>query len=100
MGQFSGTDGVGVIWFSRENYAEALRTMTDAKVLPRTFDEWLERANEAVEFIGREGGKVIRVEFDLNKFKSYCVIRGLNFDAEGRGMFGSDPANWPSSSKH
>jgi hypothetical protein len=100
MGQFSGTDGVRIIWFTRENHAEALSIMTDASDLPQTFDHWLKWASEAVALIEREGGKVVRVEMDINKFKAYCVIRGLNFDREGRQLFAGDPANWPASSKH
>ena len=100
MGRFSGTDGVGILWYRREDYTRILATMLDARDLPTNFEHWQERAQEAVSFIESEGGKPIRVEADLDKIINYCLIRGFRLDAEGRNMFASDPANWPASSKH
>jgi hypothetical protein len=100
MGRFSGTDGVGLLWYRREDYPRLLTVMLDARDLPASFEHWQERVQEAVSFIESEGGKPIRVEADLDKIINFCLIRGLRLDAEGRNMFASDPANWPTSSKH
>ena len=100
MGKFSGTDGVGLAWYSRECYAAAMAVMVDSDKLHRTFEEWLKAANNAVRFVEREGGKPVRVEINANAFKVYCAANGLNLDAQGRQRFASDPANWPSTSKH
>ena len=100
MGRFSGSDGVGVLWYRREDYPRTLAMMLDAGDLPVSFEKWQERAQEAIAFIEREGGKPVRVEANLDKIINYCLIRGLRLDSEGRNMFASDPANWPASSKH
>lgn len=100
MGKFSGTDGVGLPWYRREDYPRILTVMADNYDLPRSFDEWEKRAHEAVKFVVREGGKPVRVEVKPDKFITYCSLRGLNVDAHGRQMFAADPANWPASNKH
>ena len=100
MGKFSGTDGVGIIWFTKSNFKSARKLMIDRAKLPFTFDKWQKRANEALHFVESEGGKPIRVEFDVERFRAYCTAKGLKFDANGRNAFAADPANWPASSKH
>ena len=100
MGRFSGTDGVGILRYRREDYPRMLATMLDAAGLPAIFDKWQERFHEAIALIEREGGKPVVVEANLDKIINYCLIRGLRLDSEGRNMFASDPANWPANSKH
>ena len=100
MRRFDEVDAVAVIWWSRDEYPRVLQTMTDARKLPPSFDHWEERAHEAISMIISQGGKPIRVETSVDKFVTYCTIRGLNFDARGRSQFAADPANWPARSKH
>ncbi len=100
MGKFTGVDGVGILWFTREDYPACLAIMADRETFPRTYDEWHKRTQEAVAFVEREGGKVIRVETSAQKLGAYCMVRGMKVDSYGRQMFASDVANWPASSKH
>ena len=100
MGKFSGTDGVGIFWIARDDYARYLSVMADKTTLPSTFNAWQKRANEAIALIEREGGRPVRIKFDADKFIAYCTVRGLRLDSSGRQMFAADPSNWPASEKH
>jgi hypothetical protein len=100
MGRFSGTDGVGILWFKREDYGRYLAIVADPDNVPASFREWQERANEAIAFVEAEGGRPIRVEVTPEKLAAWCALRGLRVDSNGRNAFAADPANWPTSIKH
>lgn len=100
MGRFSGTDGVGILWFKREDYGRYLAIVADRAHVPASFSEWQKRANEAIAFIEAEGGHPIRVEVTPEKLSAWCALRGLRVDSSGRQAFAADPANWPASIKH
>jgi hypothetical protein len=100
MRRFDEVDAVAVIWWRRSEYPQMLRTMADAHKLPVSFDEWEKRAREAISMIVSQGGKPVQVDTSLDKFVTYCTMRGLNCDAHGRSQFAADPSNWPARSKH
>jgi hypothetical protein len=100
MRRFDEVDAVAVIWRNRDEYSRMLETMTDAHKLPRSFDEREERANEAISLITSQGGKPIRVKTSLDEFVTYCTLRSLKLDAQGRSRFAADPSNWPAHTNH
>jgi len=87
--------GVGIPWYRRDQYTRILRIMTDRDRLPAAFDAWEERAKQAEAHIKAAGKPCHRVYIDPDKFSAWCVIRGLNVDAEARMKLAADPANWP-----
>ena len=100
MGRFSETNGVGILWFRQEDYGRVLSIAPDARELPGSYDQWLQRAEEAISFILREGGRPVRVDASVDKILAYLTIRGMRLDSDGRNTFAADPANWPKSSMH
>lgn len=100
MGQFSGTDGVGVLWLKREDYPRFLAIVDSSDWHLPTFEQWEQATKNAIAFIESEGGRVVRVETNPDKLLTWCAIRGLKLDSAGRNLFVSDPANWPASEKH
>ncbi len=100
MGKFSHTDGVGILWISRDDYQRFLKLVPDGWTFPRTHADWEKRAHEAVAMVQREGGKPIRVEASLDKLIAYCTLRGLPLDSSGRNAFAADPGNWPARKKN
>jgi len=99
MRRFDEVDAVAVIWWRRDEYSRMLKTMTDAHKLPVSFEEWEERADEAISMIASQGGKPVKVDTSLDKFVTNCTMRWLEFDAHGRSQFAADPSNWPARSK-
>jgi hypothetical protein len=74
----------GVVWYRRDAYAEVLRAMRDADVLPRRYDAWLKRAKQAEEQLGRRGIRSERVYLDPGEFARWCRAQGHDLDADGR----------------
>lgn len=60
MQRFDQLDAVAVLWWSREDYARMLEIMADAHRLPPSFEDWLQRAQEAVAMIADQGGRPTR----------------------------------------
>ena len=78
---------VGVPWFRREDYARLLLLLPDAAYLPRTYDDWLLKAEDFFkEFDGTEIGAV-KVIIDLDHFPAWCLANGKNLDYEARRDF-------------
>lgn len=100
MGRFSGTDGVGILWFEREDYDRFLALVDRSDWELNTFEEWEEAARDIVALVLREGGNPVPVECDPDKLLAWCKARGLRLDSAGRQAFAADPANWPASIKH
>lgn len=67
----------GICWFRREDYAEALKVMSDPEALFDTFDEWLKAARRIEADVIAKGAKVVRVRFDLRSFMLYCMTHNV-----------------------
>lgn len=87
--------GTGIPWYRRDDYARVLEIMADGQSLPRSYDDWEQRAEYAERMVREEGGFAIRVPLDAEKFRTWCMLRGLHVDSAARTEFASDMANWP-----
>lgn len=87
--------GTGIPWYRREDYPRVLKIMADGQDLPRTYDEWQERAEYAERMVREQGGIPVRVPLDPDKFCAWCVMRAMHVDGSARQEFAVDPANWP-----
>lgn len=75
----------GVAWYARVNYPRCLAIFEDAADLPGTFDEWLAKAEQAEQALGREGMRVVRAEIDPHTFGAWCQAHGFqHIDDEAR----------------
>lgn len=77
----------GICWFRREDYAEAVKVMSDPEALFDTFDEWLKAARKIEADVIAKGAKVVRVRFDLPAFMLYCASHNVQPYEQSR-------ANW------
>lgn len=77
----------GMAWYRLEDYSAILRIMTDSAKLPRTFHEWLMKAEKGEKSLRRDGHIVMRVIIDPKSFPDWCKSRGLNIDAQARIQF-------------
>lgn len=67
----------GFCWFLRDDYDEARAAMADPEVLFDTYAEWLKAAKKIEADVSAQGGKVIRIRFDLESFMIYCMTRNI-----------------------
>ncbi len=84
---------VGIAWYSRQDYRRALEIMEDADQLPRTFDQWLKRAEATERQIKRAGHVVVRAMIKPEEFAAWCRAKGLNTDAKARTEWASEFAH-------
>lgn len=83
---------IGIPWYDREDYSRILSIMEDASLLPRSYDQWLQKA-ESVERAQKAQGMIaIRAIIDPSAFQAWCRARSLNVDAKARAMFASEVA--------
>ena len=81
---------VGIAWYSRQDYRRILEIMEDANNLPRTFDQWLTRAEATERKFKSSGHIVIRAIIEPEEFAAWCHARGLNVDAKARTKWGNE----------
>ena len=67
----------GFCWFLRDDYDEARAAMADPEALFDTYAEWLKAAKKIEADVAAQGGKVVRIRFDLPSFLFYCQARGV-----------------------
>lgn len=77
----------GIAWYRRDDYARLLTILEDADKLPRTFDDWLKKAEAHEKKLSTRGMRVMRVIIDPDAFPGWCLANGLNVDAEARRKF-------------
>lgn len=82
----------GMAWYMREDYAALLGVMVDGHVLPRSYDDWLKKAEEAERQFKARGIRIVRVVIDPKAFPIWCQARGLDIDAKARMAFANDEA--------
>ena len=82
----------GIPWYFRQDYRRILEIMTDAHLLPPSYDAWRQKAERLERRPQSEGMIVVRAEIDPDEFPRWCAARGLNVDAKARGEFASEAA--------
>lgn len=85
-----GVQAIGIPWYTRENYDRCLAMFADAQKLPRTFDDWLVRAEEAEKERTDQGMLVLRAVIEPEEFARWCADHGYaHIDTKARADFAS-----------
>ena len=84
--------GVGIPWFTAEEYSDARRIMADAPSLPETWRDWLLSAFRIEDEVAGMGFVPIRAHIPPKRFEFWCSLRGLDPDAAARQRFASEVA--------
>jgi len=77
----------GFAWYRPENYLRLLEIFEDAEKLPRTFEDWLAKAEAGCKNFEDRGIWVIRVNIDPDEFLTWCGANNLKIDAKARMKF-------------
>lgn len=83
---------MGMAWYRRQDYRRILAIMTDADLLPPTYDKWLGKAERYERQEIAKGMMIIRVIIDPDEFAAWCAASGLNIDAKARMNFAAEEA--------
>jgi precorrin-6x reductase len=84
---------VGMVWYRREHFDQLRALCEDGDKLPRTYEEWLARAEQGRKFHEERGAWVICVHLDPEEFPAWCLAQGLHLNADARNRFAAEVAH-------
>lgn len=88
----SNIQAIGMVWYKEADYLQILQLLSDAHLLPRTFLQWQDKAEQGRKRYLRAGHIVVKAYIDPNTFPAWCNSRGLNIDAHARTEFANAEA--------
>jgi len=77
----------GMVWYHPEDYDAIRRIMADGDKLPRTFSEWLLKAETGEQKLRSDGHTIVRAYIDPKTFADWCRSRGLDINAHARMQY-------------
>jgi hypothetical protein len=83
---------LAVPWYRREHYDRILAVMEDGHLLPASFDEWLERAEQLLKQAAHQGVIPVKAHVDPEPFVDWCRERNLRLDSNSRSQFANTVA--------
>ena len=81
-----------MVWYKEEHYNTLLELFDDAQLLPKTSQDWLQRAEEKKDEVQASGNKVIKVFIDPEIFPAWCKEKNLKMDANARSQLAIEVA--------
>ncbi len=73
-----------MVWYKEEDWEKLRNIFDDVHLLPKTYKDWLEKAEEAAGKIQKSGDTVMKVFIDPVTFPEWCAQKGKKTDAEAR----------------
>lgn len=74
-------------WYRREDYGRFLAVFEDAANFPRSYDDWLKKAEHGDDLQRKSGKRVVRIVFDYDEFIAWCAARKLQINAKARNGY-------------
>jgi hypothetical protein len=87
MDSISQLPEVGVTWFREEDYPALLHIFEDADKMPRSWKEWLKRAEQMEKRAKAQGYSTARIYIDPDDFRDWCLREGMRIGSEARRKF-------------
>lgn len=81
---------VGIPWYRPERYHEARSRMTDAALIPASYNVWRQGAEKREHDTRSAGATPKRVYVDDDRFVIYCTARNLTLDSKARARYAAD----------
>jgi len=73
-----------MVWYKEEHYSRLLDLFDDAELLPKTYGDWLVRAEEKKAEVEAAGDQVLKVFIDPETFSEWCAEKNMPKDANSR----------------
>lgn len=81
-----------MVWYKKEDWDRLKEMFADADLLPKTYDDWLKRAEDMKTQVQAEGDAVIKVFIDPETFPAWCEKKGMEMNAEARSQLAIEVA--------
>ena len=82
-----------MVWYKKEDWDTLMTIFSDTHMLPRTYEDWLQRAEEMVEKVQAQGDQVVKVYIDPETFPEWCKKKNRKPDAEARADLAIEVVN-------
>ena len=76
-----------ISWYERNDWTQLKTMLTDADLLPESYDDWLRLAESAINELENQNIIVVKVTIDTVLFPAWCKERKKSPDAEARTLF-------------
>lgn len=83
---------IGIAWYREADYDALCALFTDGDLLPSTFLQWQDKAEQLRKRYLREGYVVVKAHIEPQGFAAWCRTHGKNLDASGRTAFANAEA--------
>ena len=78
---------VGLAWFDRKQWKRLTEAVEDRNELDHTYEQWQQRALDAVRMIERQGQKVEKVHVEVESLVSWCKEKGVPVNSKSRAEY-------------
>ncbi|MBU1234825.1 MAG: hypothetical protein KKD01_09595 [Proteobacteria bacterium] len=73
-----------MVWYKEEDWEKLIEMFTDGHLLPKSYADWLKKADKMVEQLEAAGDVVIKVFIDPVTFPAWCKKKGRKMDMKAR----------------
>ena len=81
---------IALAWFRREQWDRLLEVSEDRDHLEKTFEEWVEVAQQKYDELKNLGYDIKKVDVDVEELVRWCLARDRPVDADARSEFPID----------
>ena len=74
-------------WYRQDQWQLLLDYSTDSDKLERTYQEWLEHAEEKVNEMDNDGINIVKVDINIEEMKKWCERHDKQIDSYTRGEY-------------
>ena len=76
-----------ILWYNEEDWDTYRELFSDAHLLPATYEQWRDMAEQQVQAAEAAGTLVAKITIDTTRFPAWCAKQNLPLDAESRTRF-------------
>ncbi len=73
-----------LVWYKEEDWEPLRKLFTDSHLLPASYTDWLQRAEEMVARVEAGGDVALKVFIDPETFPAWCKEKGKEMDGNAR----------------
>ena len=78
---------LALAWYRQDQWQLLLACSTDADKLARTYQEWLEHAEEKVNEMGKNGINIVKIDINIEEMKKWCERHDKQIDGHTRSEY-------------
>ncbi len=73
-----------MVWYKEEDWNTLMELFSDSHLLPKSYADWLQRAEEMAKQVEGSGDLVMKVFIDPETFPAWCKEKGKDMDSNAR----------------